>query len=228
MEENTQDAVVEAVEEAATPAPTPTSAPRPSAAYADPEPELNAVVKAPEPAPAAAPASTGGDGGAADPAAAAAAAGGAGGDATAAHNGASEDTPAVAPAPIEQAAPATTYGGSGSGYGGADEVARKVFVGGIAWTTTNEGLGAYFSQFGTVENAHVVTDRNTGQSRGFAFVTFGAESCKSLSFASAIDFTPIHPPIISVHHCCFVPLILLAACPSAKPFLLLPCTCSVF
>ncbi|KAF4454201.1 hypothetical protein F53441_3201 [Fusarium austroafricanum] len=51
----------------------------------------------------------------------------------------------------------------------------KVFVGGLAWATTTDSLRAGFEQFGTVTDAIVMTDRETGRSRGFGFVTFGSQ-----------------------------------------------------
>jgi len=52
-------------------------------------------------------------------------------------------------------------------------MAQKLFVGGIAFATTNEGLRELFAQSGTVVSATVVTDQSTGQSRGFGFVEMG-------------------------------------------------------
>jgi RNA recognition motif-containing protein len=49
-------------------------------------------------------------------------------------------------------------------------MAQKLFVGGIAFATTSESLRELFSQAGNVVSATVVTDRDTGQSRGFGFV----------------------------------------------------------
>jgi len=49
---------------------------------------------------------------------------------------------------------------------------KKLFVGGLSWGTTDSGLRAAFEQFGEVEDAKVITDRETGRSRGFGFVTF--------------------------------------------------------
>jgi cold-inducible RNA-binding protein len=49
-------------------------------------------------------------------------------------------------------------------------MAQKLFVGGIAFTTTEEGLHEYFAQAGEVASATIVTDRDTGRSRGFGFV----------------------------------------------------------
>lgn len=49
---------------------------------------------------------------------------------------------------------------------------RKLFVGGLPWATTDEGLLKAFEEFGEVEEANVVCERDTGRSRGFGFVTF--------------------------------------------------------
>src|SRR5215469_3301573 len=46
----------------------------------------------------------------------------------------------------------------------------NIFVGNLSYQTTQEDLHATFSQFGNVERVNIVTDRDTGQPRGFAFV----------------------------------------------------------
>ena len=46
----------------------------------------------------------------------------------------------------------------------------NIFVGNLNFQTTQDDLHAAFAQFGTVERVNIVTDRDTGQSRGFAFV----------------------------------------------------------
>lgn len=51
-------------------------------------------------------------------------------------------------------------------------MSRKLFVGGLSWNTTDEGLRGAFARFGVVVEAKVVTDRETGRSRGFGFVAF--------------------------------------------------------
>ena len=53
---------------------------------------------------------------------------------------------------------------------------RKIFVGGLAWATDDHGLAAAFERFGTIEEARVITDRDTGRSRGFGFVTFSDDA----------------------------------------------------
>jgi RNA recognition motif-containing protein len=54
----------------------------------------------------------------------------------------------------------------------ANAIPCRLFVGGLSWDTNAQGLQAVFSQYGPVDDAFVVTDRGTGQSRGFGFVTF--------------------------------------------------------
>ena len=46
----------------------------------------------------------------------------------------------------------------------------NIFVGNLSYQTTQDDLHATFSQFGNVERVNVVTDRDSGQPRGFAFV----------------------------------------------------------
>jgi len=49
-------------------------------------------------------------------------------------------------------------------------MAQKLFIGGLAFTTSTERLREVFAAAGQVESAAVVTDRETGRSRGFGFV----------------------------------------------------------
>lgn len=53
---------------------------------------------------------------------------------------------------------------------------KKLFVGNLAFSTTNEDLEALFSESGTCESAAVITDRETGRSRGFGFVEMSSTS----------------------------------------------------
>lgn len=46
----------------------------------------------------------------------------------------------------------------------------KLFVGNLSWETTDDSLAAFFSQVGTVVSAKVITDRDSGRSKGFGFV----------------------------------------------------------
>ncbi|MEO1269107.1 MAG: RNA-binding protein [Myxococcota bacterium] len=51
-------------------------------------------------------------------------------------------------------------------------MSKKLFVGGLSWGTDDYGLRQAFETFGEVTEAKVITDRETGRSRGFGFVTF--------------------------------------------------------
>uniref|UniRef100_A0A0D3GIS0 RRM domain-containing protein n=1 Tax=Oryza barthii TaxID=65489 RepID=A0A0D3GIS0_9ORYZ len=53
-----------------------------------------------------------------------------------------------------------------------DTTYTKVFVGGLAWETRSEGLRAHFEAYGEILEAVVITDRATGRSKGYGFVTF--------------------------------------------------------
>jgi RNA recognition motif-containing protein len=50
---------------------------------------------------------------------------------------------------------------------------NRLYVGNLSFDSTTETLRSAFAAFGEVTDAHVVTDRTTGQSRGFGFVTMG-------------------------------------------------------
>lgn len=49
-------------------------------------------------------------------------------------------------------------------------MAKKLFVGNLPYSTTNESLGEFFAQYGEVTSAAVIMDRATGRSKGFGFV----------------------------------------------------------
>ncbi len=51
-------------------------------------------------------------------------------------------------------------------------MSKKLFIGGLDWNTSDQSLHAAFGGFGTVTEAKVIMDRETGRSRGFGFVTF--------------------------------------------------------
>ena len=70
-------------------------------------------------------------------------------------------------------------------------MSKKLFVGSLSWDTNDHGLREAFAQFGEVTDAKVITDRDTGRSRGFGFVTFAdesaAEKAKSAMNDSQLD-----------------------------------------
>lgn len=55
---------------------------------------------------------------------------------------------------------------------------KKIYVGNLPWSTTDQELRDLFSAHGTVHSATVVTDRETGRSRGFGFVEMDDNSAK--------------------------------------------------
>ena len=62
-------------------------------------------------------------------------------------------------------------------------MSTKLYVGNLAFQTTSQDLQELFTQAGTVESASVVEDRDTGRSRGFAFVEMSTQE----EATSAID-----------------------------------------
>jgi cold-inducible RNA-binding protein len=55
-------------------------------------------------------------------------------------------------------------------------MSMKLFVGGLNFETDNAGLRRGFESFGEIDDVAVISDRETGRSRGFGFVTFREES----------------------------------------------------
>ncbi len=51
-------------------------------------------------------------------------------------------------------------------------MSSKLFVGGLSWNTDEGLLGDSFAKFGALSEVKIITDRETGRSRGFGFVTF--------------------------------------------------------
>jgi len=60
---------------------------------------------------------------------------------------------------------------------------KKLFVGSLSWNTTDRDLTDAFARFGEITEAKVITDRDSGRSRGFGFVTFedGAAADKAIA-----------------------------------------------
>jgi len=57
-------------------------------------------------------------------------------------------------------------------FNAARHMSTKLFVGGLSWGTNDQSLREAFCSFGEVTEARVITDRDTGRSRGFGFVNF--------------------------------------------------------
>ena len=67
---------------------------------------------------------------------------------------------------------------------------KKLFVGNISWQATQEQLADLFAQYGNVEEAIIITDRTSGRSKGFGFVTFtnDDEAEKAIEALNGYDF----------------------------------------
>lgn len=76
-------------------------------------------------------------------------------------------------------------------------MAVKLYVGGLSYSTTAETLRTEFSQFGTVESTTVITDRYSGQSRGFGFVEM-ATSEEAQNAISKLNGQPLDGRTITV------------------------------
>ncbi|XP_040382178.1 glycine-rich RNA-binding protein 2, mitochondrial-like [Oryza brachyantha] len=63
-------------------------------------------------------------------------------------------------------------GSSPAMFNAARLMSTKLFVGGLSWGTNDDSLRDAFTSFGDVTEARVITDRETGRSRGFGFVNF--------------------------------------------------------
>jgi RNA recognition motif-containing protein len=55
-------------------------------------------------------------------------------------------------------------------------VSKKIYVGNLSFSSTEEDLKELFGRHGTVESVAVITDRETGRARGFAFVEMAEAS----------------------------------------------------
>ncbi|RWR92714.1 RNA-binding protein 24 isoform X1 [Cinnamomum micranthum f. kanehirae] len=69
-----------------------------------------------------------------------------------------------------------------------DTTYTKVFVGGLAWETQRETMRKYFEQFGEILEAVVITEKNTGRSKGYGFVTFREPEA---AMRACVDAAPV-------------------------------------
>jgi RNA recognition motif-containing protein len=64
-------------------------------------------------------------------------------------------------------------------FGSSTDMIKKMYVGNLAFQSTEDDIQELFSQFGEVKSVNLITDRETGRSRGFAFVEMGEEEANS-------------------------------------------------
>lgn len=60
---------------------------------------------------------------------------------------------------------------------------KKLFIGGLSWNTSESRLRETFERFGDLDDIRIITDRDTGRSRGFGFVTFAEEESAQKAIA---------------------------------------------
>ncbi|KAH7510905.1 hypothetical protein ACOSP7_006406 [Xanthoceras sorbifolium] len=63
-------------------------------------------------------------------------------------------------------------------------MSSKLFVGGLSYSTDDQSLREAFAGFGDVTEARIITDRDTGRSRGFGFVNFSSEDSANSALSS--------------------------------------------
>lgn len=61
---------------------------------------------------------------------------------------------------------------------------KTLYVGNLPWTTTEEDLSAFFAPLGEVKSTRIITDRETGRSRGFGFVEVNDEDAERVISAT--------------------------------------------
>lgn len=65
----------------------------------------------------------------------------------------------------------------------------KIYVGNLAYSTSDQDLKDLFSKFGEIEDVRIITDRESGRSKGFGFVTFtSAQSAQDSLAADGTEF----------------------------------------
>ncbi|WOL18732.1 hypothetical protein Cni_G27529 [Canna indica] len=78
-------------------------------------------------------------------------------------------------------------------------MSTKLFVGGLSFGTDDQSLREAFTSFGNVVEARVITDRDTGRSRGFGFVNFESDESASNAMAG-MDGQELHGRSIRVSY----------------------------
>ncbi len=71
-----------------------------------------------------------------------------------------------------------------------DDMAKNIYVGNLVWDARSDDLLALFQEFGTVERAQVIMDKDTGRSRGFGFVemTNDEEALRAIAALNDTDY----------------------------------------
>jgi RNA recognition motif-containing protein len=75
-------------------------------------------------------------------------------------------------------------------------MANRLYVGNLPWSCTGDELRSLFSQHGRVVSAEVVMDRETGRSRGFAFVEMGSDQDCQTAINALHEFSLAGRPLV--------------------------------
>ena len=76
-------------------------------------------------------------------------------------------------------------------------MSKKLFIGNLSWNVDNDGLRKAFETHGEITDAVVITDRGSGRSRGFGFVTFSDDD-QAETAAAALNQTELDGRTIKV------------------------------
>ncbi len=70
------------------------------------------------------------------------------------------------------------------------EMAKKLYVGGLPYSTTEDALKEYFAQAGSVDTATIIIDKISGRSKGFGFVEMSTdeEAQKAVEMFNGVEF----------------------------------------
>jgi len=74
----------------------------------------------------------------------------------------------------------------------------KLYVGGLPYSITDQDLSAMFAPYGTVESSRIITDRMTGQSRGFGFVEMST-AAEAQNAINALNSTQLEGRTLTVN-----------------------------
>jgi len=69
-------------------------------------------------------------------------------------------------------------------------MSQKIYVGNLGYSIENSALADKFAEFGTVESAKVIIDRDTNRSKGFAFVEMSSavEATRAIAALNGVEF----------------------------------------
>jgi RNA recognition motif-containing protein len=77
-------------------------------------------------------------------------------------------------------------------------MAKNIYVGNLVWEATHDDLYALFQEYGQVKRAQVITDKETGRSRGFGFVEMNNDS-EAQKAIDALNGTPFKGRALTVN-----------------------------